>query len=197
MRDRPKTAGESACPTIAEAMLRWLVGGRDADAVSGDLREAFAARGGGRLWYWGQALSCIAVRLSPYRRMLPGLGKDFQYALRTLRRNPGYALTAMLCLALAMGVNTTLFSFLDSMYFRKLPVPDAGRMVLIQRGDDEAFYPWRDFASVWLASWAVWLSGFYEVGDCGRPASRAAWARSSWLAGLRKYNSAALPMPTA
>ena len=54
----------------------------------------------------------------------------------------------MLCLALAMGVNTTLFSFLDSMYFRKLPVPDAGRMVLIQRGDDEAFYPWRDFASV-------------------------------------------------
>jgi predicted permease len=129
-------------------MLRWLVGGRDADAVSGDLREAFAARGGGRLWYWGQALSCIAVRLSPYRRMLPGLGKDFQYALRTLRRNPGYALTAMLCLALAMGVNTTLFSFLDSMYFRKLPVPDAGRMVLIHREGDDKFCAWRDFGSV-------------------------------------------------
>ena len=135
-------------PKLAESLLRWLVGGRDADAVSGDLREAFATRGGGRLWYWGQALSCIAVRMSTHRRMLPGLGMDFQYALRTLRRNPGYAVTAMLCLALAMGVNTTLFSFLDSMYFRKLPVPDAGRMVLIQRGDDEAFYPWRDFGSV-------------------------------------------------
>jgi predicted permease len=148
MPDGPKTAGESACPTIAEAMLRWLVGGRDADAVSGDLREAFAARGGGRLWYWGQALSCIAVRLSPHRRMLPGLGKDFQYALRTLRRNAGYALTAMLCLALAMGVNATLFSFLDSMYFRKLPVPDAGRMVLIHREGDDKFCAWRDFGSV-------------------------------------------------
>ena len=83
------------------------MGGRDADAVSGDLRETFEERGGGRLWYWRQAASCVAVRLSPGRRMLPGLGADFHYALRLIRRNPGYALTAMLCLALAMGVNTT------------------------------------------------------------------------------------------
>jgi len=65
-------------PPRIESLLRWLVGGRDADAVSGDLREAFTARGGGRLWYWAQALSCIAVRVSPQRRMLPRLGKDFQ-----------------------------------------------------------------------------------------------------------------------
>jgi putative ABC transport system permease protein len=151
MPDSPKTAGESACPTqpprLAESLLRWLVGGRDADAVSGDLREAFAARGGGRLWYWGQALSCIAVRLSPHRRMLPGLGKDFQYALRTMRRNPGYALTAVLCLALAMGANTTLFSLLDSMYFRRLPVPEAGRMVRINR-EPAMFSTWHDFREV-------------------------------------------------
>src|SRR5215468_9601177 len=95
-------------PRLAESLLRRLVGGRDADAVSGDLRESYQARGGGRLWYWMQALSCLAVRFSPNRRMLPGLGQDFQYALRVIRRNPGYALTAMLCLALAMGVNTTL-----------------------------------------------------------------------------------------
>jgi predicted permease len=123
------------------------VGGRDADAVSGDLREAFTARGGGGLWYWAQALSCIAVRVSPQRRMLPGLGKDFQHALRTLRRNPGYAVTAMLCLALAMGVTTTLFSFLDGMFFRRLPVPDADRIVQVYR-DDEAFCSWRDFGGV-------------------------------------------------
>jgi predicted permease len=131
-------------PELAESLLRWLVGGRDADAVSGDLRESFAARGGGWLWYCGQALSCIAVRVSPNRRMLPGLGKDFQYALRTMRRNPGYALTAMLCLGLAMGVNATLFGLLDSVFFRKLPVPDAGRIVHISRQRSQ-LCTWRDY----------------------------------------------------
>jgi putative ABC transport system permease protein len=58
---------------------------------------------------------------------------DLRCTLRTVRRNPGYALSAMFCLALAMGVNTTLFSFLDSMYFRKLPVPEPDRVVQIHR----------------------------------------------------------------
>lgn len=58
---------------------------------------------------------------------------DFRHAFRTIRRNPGYAFTAMLCLALAMGVNTTLFSFLDSIFFRELPVPNAERVVTIRR----------------------------------------------------------------
>ena len=58
---------------------------------------------------------------------------DLRYAVRTMVRNPGYALTAIVCLALAMGVNATLFGFLDSMYFRKLPVPQADRIVQIHR----------------------------------------------------------------
>ena len=120
-------------PKLAESLLRRLVGGRDADAVAGDLRETFQVRGGSRLWYWGQALSCMAVRFSLYRRSLPGIGTDFSRAVRRIRRNPGYAMTAMLCLALAMGVNTTLFSFLDSVYFRRLPVPEADRIVQIDR----------------------------------------------------------------
>ena len=120
-------------PRLAEWLLRRLVGGRDADAVAGDLRETFEARGASRVWYWGQVLSCLTVRLSSYRRALPGFGTDFSRALRRMRRNPGYAFTAMLCLALALGVNATLFSFLDSVYFRKLPVPGAERIVSIGR----------------------------------------------------------------
>ncbi|HLK69059.1 MAG TPA: ADOP family duplicated permease [Bryobacteraceae bacterium] len=134
-------------PKLAERLLRWLVGGRDADAVTGDLRETFQERGGGVLWYWWQVASCLAVRISPSRRMLPGLGADFHYALRLIRRNPGYALTAMLCLALAMGVNTTLFSFLNSMYFRKLPVADAGRIVRITRGEYR-FCNWPEYFEI-------------------------------------------------
>ena len=120
-------------PKFAESLLRRLVGGRDADAVAGDLRETFAAREGGRLWYWAQVVSCLAVRFSLYRRAIPGIGADFSRALRRMRRNPGYALTATFCLALALGVNTTLFSFLDSLYFRRLPVPGANRIVSVSR----------------------------------------------------------------
>jgi predicted permease len=134
-------------PKLAESLLRRLIGGRDADAVAGDLRETLEARGGGRLWYWGQALSCLAVRFSLYRRSLPGIGTDFSRALRRIRRDPGYALTAMLCLALALGVNTTLFSFLDSLYFRRLPVPEADRIVRIERQEGH-FCTWASFASV-------------------------------------------------
>src|SRR5579883_1269729 len=129
-------------PRMAEALIRWLVGGRDADAVAGDLREQFADRG--RLWYWRQALSCAAVRLSPHRRMLPGLGMDFHHALRTIRRSPGYAVTAMVCLGLAMGVNTTLFALLDSIYFRRLPVAEPDRVVKIEREKNPLCY-WREY----------------------------------------------------
>ena len=114
---------------MRERLIRWLVGGRDADAVAGDLAESGASGWG----YWRQALSCLAVRLSPHRRLIPDLRMDLRLALRNIRRNPGYAVTAMLCLGLAMGVNATLFSFLDSLYLRPLPVPDAGRVVRVRR----------------------------------------------------------------
>jgi putative ABC transport system permease protein len=134
-------------PALAERLVRWLVGGRDADAVSGDLRETFEARGGSGLWYWRQALSCAAVRFSGHRRVLPGLGQDFTHALRTIRKNPGYAVTAMVCLALALGVNTTLFGLLDSVYFRKLPVPDAGRLLIVQRTVNPFVY-WSEYLQI-------------------------------------------------
>jgi putative ABC transport system permease protein len=67
------------------------------------------------------------------RCVISGLLMDVVHAVRALRSNPGYALSAMLCFALAMGVNTTLFGLLDSMYFRRLPVPDAGDIVQVHR----------------------------------------------------------------
>ncbi|HEX3745038.1 MAG TPA: ADOP family duplicated permease [Bryobacteraceae bacterium] len=156
-------------PKFAESLLRRLVGGRDADAVAGDLRETFEARGASRLWYWGQVLSCFAVRFSLHRRALPGIGTDFSRAVRRMRRNPGYALTAMLCLALALGVNTTLFSFLDSMYFRKLPVPDAGRIVEIRRQKAEFctaqnYFAFRDGLRSVQAAAVSGSGGYMEVG---------------------------------
>src|SRR5262245_27896490 len=58
--------------------------------------------------------------------------KDVQYALRSLARNPGFALTAILSIALAIGANSTIFSYADGMLLRPLPVPDPSQVVMLR-----------------------------------------------------------------
>jgi predicted permease len=131
-------------PRIAQRLLRWLVPGRDGEVIAGDLNETWAQRGGGRIWYWLQVLSCLRVLLSPYRRVIPDFRHDLHYAARVIRRNPGYAMAATLCLALGIGVNSTVFSLLDGMYFRMLPVPHPDRVVAIDRDGGMPVF-WRDY----------------------------------------------------
>jgi hypothetical protein len=132
-------------PKFAERMLRRLVPGREGETIAGDLREEFDARGGGRVWYWVQALSCVAVRVSPHRLVAPDLSRDFHFAFRMLRRNRGYAATAMLCLALGIGVNASVYTLVDEMFFKKLPVPDAGRVVVLDRAGEDMTCSYRDY----------------------------------------------------
>jgi len=132
-------------PKVAERILRRLVPGREGETIAGDLLEEFDIHGGGRAWYWLQVLSCLAVRVSPHRLAAPDLGRDFHFAFRMLRRNPGYAFTAMLCLALGIGVNATVYTLVDELFFKKLPVPDAGRVVMLERAGEETTCSYRDY----------------------------------------------------
>jgi len=121
------------------------VPGREGEIIAGDLREEFDARGGGRLWYWREVLSCVAVRLSPDRLTAPDLRQDLHYAVRVLRRNPGYALTAMICLALGIGVNSTVFTMVDELFWEPLAVPQSDRVMVIARAGDETVCSYRDY----------------------------------------------------
>jgi predicted permease len=132
-------------PAIAERLLRRLAPGREGDIIAGDLREEFAARGGRRIWYWREVLSCLAVRLSPHRLTAPDLRQDLHYAVRVLRRNPGYALTAMLCLALGIGVNSTVFSMVNELFWQPLPLPHSGRLAIVGRESDGMACSYRDY----------------------------------------------------
>jgi predicted permease len=55
--------------------------------------------------------------------------QNVRFSLRTMRRNPGFALTAVLVLALGLGASTAMFSALDRILFRPLPYADPDRLV--------------------------------------------------------------------
>src|ERR1700722_12395665 len=73
--------------------------------------------------------------------------RDLRYALRQLFKSPGFALTAVLTLALGVGANTAIFSVIYGLLLQTLPFHDAGRIVAILEthpqvaGGAEATYP--------------------------------------------------------
>ena len=99
-------------------------------------------------------------------RPIEMLRQDLRYAARTLRRSPGFALVAILTLALGIGANTAIFSVVDAVILRPLPYPEPTRLVElwgnVKRAKVErrgASYPdyvdWRDQSQSFTSMAAV------------------------------------------
>ena len=62
---------------------------------------------------------------------LEDLARDLEFAFRALRKSPSFTLTALLALALGIGANSAIYSFMDAIMMRTLPVPDPQSLVIL------------------------------------------------------------------
>ncbi len=63
--------------------------------------------------------------------LLEQVAQDLRFALRTMRKNPAFTALAALSLALGIGANTAIYSFMDAILLRSLPVADPASLVVI------------------------------------------------------------------
>ena len=75
-------------------------------------------------------------------RLLEDFWQDARRGARMLLRNPGFTAVAVMSLAIGIGTNTAIFSLIDALILRKLPVPEPQRLVLFRtvRGDGTDIY---------------------------------------------------------
>lgn len=81
-----------------------------------------------------------AVRDARGTRPLEDMVRDLRYALRGARRNPGFTLAAIVSLAIPIGFNTTIFTIVDSVLFRPLPLTRPAQIVDVYTSDPDDRY---------------------------------------------------------
>jgi predicted permease len=102
-------------------------------------REWQDAHGAGRASLL--ATACIDLVLSALKVHADILRQDVRYSLRSLRRTPGFTVTAILVAALGIGATTATFSIADHVLLRPMPFPEPDRLVKVWEDHSSRGYP--------------------------------------------------------
>jgi predicted permease len=128
------------------AKLRyWLRGEEEREA---ELREemaaylAFAVEDGAtaaeaRRRFGNAASIAERTREAWTVRWLAGFARDVRFAMRSLRRRPAFAAVAVLSLGIALGANAAVFSFVNAIVLKILPVAGANRLVIVRQKNEQ------------------------------------------------------------
>ena len=128
-------------PRLACLLLRIRLSKAHYECLAGDLFEEFRQEHRSRAWFWRQTFSTLSPPFrslehlepkgAPPMNLFADLWQDVRYSIRTLRKHPSFAIVAVVALALGIGVNTGIFTILNAIALRPLPVADAGRVVSV------------------------------------------------------------------
>jgi putative ABC transport system permease protein len=145
------------------------------------------ARRRARLEFGGAAQIEEECRDARGIRIVEALWQDLRYALRTLRKNPGFTGVALITMALAIGANTAIFSAVYGTLLRPLPFAEADRLVAINEthpniGTISVSYPnfadWRAQNHV-FSGMAVMVGRSYNLSGIDQPKAIDGMAVSS------------------
>ncbi len=93
---------------------------------------------------------------------------DLKYAVRQLRKSPGFTLTAVLTLALGIGANTAIFTLIDSILLRPLPFPQQDRLMSVgYTGDNGGDASTSTFPKGWIRALGEHSNAFAAVSGFG------------------------------
>src|SRR4051812_39737595 len=103
--------------------------------------------------------------------MIDSIWQDLRYALRNLRKNAGVTSVAVLSLALGIGANTAIFSILDAVMLRYLPVKNPEQLVQISMDKQRSFTnpiweQFRDTQDVFSSAF-VWSTARFNLNSGG------------------------------
>lgn len=128
------SSGPTKLPFLGRLLLKLTRLGVHRADVEADLTDLFEARsatlGRGRATF-RFAADVVSVWRWPLRRWFSDLAADFKQGLRLMRRGPAFTVAAAIVLSLGIGVNTALFSVINSLFFSELPVKAPGELFYI------------------------------------------------------------------
>lgn len=93
--------------------------------------------------------------------------RDFRYALRTLARNPGFSLAAVLVLALGIGANSAIFTVIRAVLLAPLPYPDPDRLVNLYERDVIGTFPFNVVSGPNVLDWQRDARSFEQIAFWG------------------------------